>query len=185
MTEPATEPNAENTTPPWGSDEEFNPEKAWGLIQNLRADKEKLAGREAITDEQKQQLAEYDRLVEASKTELEREKERASSLETRATAMQTRAVRSEVRALARDFADPEDAAAFLSLDSYVTDDGDIDSARIESDLKDLLEQKPHLGRPEEGRRTPRPDPSQGSAGRGSAASPANDFASFLSTQLGR
>lgn len=29
-------------TPPWGSDEDFNAEKAWTLIQNLRSDKEAL-----------------------------------------------------------------------------------------------------------------------------------------------
>lgn len=27
-----------NQTPPWGSDEEFNPQKAWDLIQNLRTE---------------------------------------------------------------------------------------------------------------------------------------------------
>ena len=29
-------------TPPWGTDEEFNPERAWNLIQNLRTEKDGL-----------------------------------------------------------------------------------------------------------------------------------------------
>lgn len=33
--EATTEPTP---TPPWGSDEDFNPEKAWNLIENLRAE---------------------------------------------------------------------------------------------------------------------------------------------------
>ncbi|WP_188684544.1 hypothetical protein [Glutamicibacter ardleyensis] len=43
---------ATTNAPPWGSDEEFNAEKAWNLVQGLRADKAKLAdGREtAIQD---------------------------------------------------------------------------------------------------------------------------------------
>lgn len=57
-------------TPPWGDD--FNADKAWNLIQNLRSDKEKLSAREILTPEAKTKLAEYDRLVEASKTELEK-----------------------------------------------------------------------------------------------------------------
>lgn len=43
---------AENQTPPWGSDEEFNAEKAWTLIQNLRNDKDSLTSqRDALTTE--------------------------------------------------------------------------------------------------------------------------------------
>jgi hypothetical protein len=45
-TEPTTEstetpkptPPAAGPRPPWGSDDEFNPEKAWNLLQNVRAD---------------------------------------------------------------------------------------------------------------------------------------------------
>lgn len=61
--------------PPWGDD--FNAEKAWGLIQNLRSDKEKLSAREVLTPDAKQKLAEYDQLVAASKTELEKAQEAA------------------------------------------------------------------------------------------------------------
>lgn len=76
--DPATPPAA--ATPPWGSDAEFNPEKAWNLIQGLKADKEKLSAREVLTDDQKAKLDEYDRLAEASKTELEKAQEAAAKL---------------------------------------------------------------------------------------------------------
>lgn len=59
--------------PPWGDD--FDAEKAWKLVQNLRADKEKLASRPTLNAEQQQQLDEYNRLVEASKSEAQRQQE--------------------------------------------------------------------------------------------------------------
>lgn len=36
---------ADSPTPPWGKDEDFDPERAWNLIQNLRSDKETLQSR--------------------------------------------------------------------------------------------------------------------------------------------
>jgi hypothetical protein len=63
---PVTAPEA----PPWGAD--FDAEKAWSLVQNLRADKEKLAQRPVLTPEQQKQLGEFNALVEASKTEAQR-----------------------------------------------------------------------------------------------------------------
>ena len=38
-TEPiAPTPTPAGSRPPWGSDDEFNPEKAWNLLQNVRGD---------------------------------------------------------------------------------------------------------------------------------------------------
>lgn len=37
-TDPPANPDGTDPTPPWGSAEEFNPERAWDLIQNLRGD---------------------------------------------------------------------------------------------------------------------------------------------------
>jgi hypothetical protein len=45
-----------------------------------------------------------------------------------------RAVKAEVRAAAAEFADPEDAAAFLDLAAYTSDDGEIDTEAISADL---------------------------------------------------
>lgn len=70
--------------PPWGDD--FDAQKAWNLVQNLRADKEKLASREALTDDQKVKLAEYDSLVEASKTDAQRRDEELEKFRAEAAA---------------------------------------------------------------------------------------------------
>jgi hypothetical protein len=74
----------------------------------------------------------------------------------RITALTKRATAAEVRALAGEFADPEDAAAFLDLGKYADGDGDIDIDTIKADLADLLKRKPHLKR-----RGLKPDLSQG------------------------
>jgi hypothetical protein len=60
--------------PPWGSDDEFDPRKAWNLIQNLRKEKAEAA-------ELKRKVAEYE---SANLTERERlEKERESAISER------------------------------------------------------------------------------------------------------
>lgn len=57
---------AEQPTPPWGTDEEFNPEKAWKLIQDLRADKDKLKPLADKARELEQaQMSEQERLTAA------------------------------------------------------------------------------------------------------------------------
>lgn len=152
-------------TPPWGDD--FDAEKAWSLVQNLRSDKEKLQKRPALTDEQKTKLAEYDRLVEASQTELEKAQAAAKTNAERAQALVTRATQAEIRALASEFADPSDAVAFLADKTYAGDDGEIDTEQIKADLADLLTRKPHLGK-QPTPRVPAPNPAQGSSASGAA-----------------
>lgn len=111
-------------------------------------------------------LADYNRLVEASKTDLERAQEAAQRESMRADGLLSRAVQSEVKALAADgFADPSDAGAFLDLKKYATADGDVDTEAIRADLADLLLRKPHLGKVP-GARTPAPNPAQGASGSG-------------------
>lgn len=152
-------------TPPWGDD--FDAEKAWSLVQNLRSDKEKLQKRPALTDEQKTKLAEYDRLVEASQTELEKAQAAARTNAERAQALVSRAIQAEIRALASEFADPSDAVAFLADKKYAGDDGEIDTEQIKADLADLLTRKPHLGK-QPTSRVPAPNPAQGSSASGAA-----------------
>jgi hypothetical protein len=72
---PAAEGNARPEPPapkpPWGSPEEFQPERAWKLIQNLKSDIESL-----------KPLAQKGKdLEDASKTELDRLRERAEAAE--------------------------------------------------------------------------------------------------------
>ena len=158
-TDPATGTGSTGT-PPWGTPEDFDAEKAWNLIQGLRSDKEKLSARRALSDDDAAKLAEYDRLVEASKTDLERAQERAEQNEQRATRAETRAVKAEISRLADGFADPSDALDSLNVSDYVTDDGDVDVDAIKADLAELLEKKPHWGKTPERTTMPR-DPAQG------------------------
>lgn len=94
--EPTQEPTGTpptTSTPPWGSDENFDPNRAWTLIENLRAEKEKLAARPALTAEQQQQLTEYQRLVEASQTEQERQANALAAAQRQAEQAQAEAIR--------------------------------------------------------------------------------------------
>lgn len=76
----------EKPTPPWGSDEEFNPEKAWKLIQDLRSDKEQL---KPLADKAKE-------LEDAQKTEQQRLNDRLTEAERKAADNELRALRLEV-----------------------------------------------------------------------------------------
>lgn len=92
----APEPQQPAEAPPWGDD--FDAEKAWKLVQNLRADKEKLASRPALTPEQQKQLDEYNRLVEASKSETQRLSEAAETARRDAETARAEAIRYKVAA---------------------------------------------------------------------------------------
>ena len=89
-------------------------------------------------------------------------------------------------------ADVTDPEAHLDLDGYIGDDGDIDTDRIKADLADLLERKPHLGKPkapepepeEPRRRRPAPDRTQASgANQQRTKDPADEFAGFVQSRL--
>src|SRR5690348_4713958 len=94
-TEPAAAaPEApEGSKPPWGDD--FDAEKAWTLITNLRA--EKKAPR--LSDEDKAKLAEYDKILESQKTAEQKAQEALAAAEQRAASLVERSVRAEVKAL--------------------------------------------------------------------------------------
>lgn len=109
-------------------------------------------------------LTEYERLVEASKSDLQKAQEAADRESTRATSLLSRAVKAEVRALAADsFADPDDAASVLDAAKYATADGDVDIEAIRADLADLLERKPHWAKSGTLRPGMKPNPAQGSS----------------------
>jgi hypothetical protein len=166
--EPAPEPEGD----PADSELEPEPEgadklgdagkKALDRMKAERAEAKKAAAAEKKrADELARKVAEFE---DRDKSELEKATTKAERLEAAAKAATARAVKAEVRAAASEFADPEDAAAFLDLAKYTSDDGEIDTEAISADLTDLLERKPHLRRaaqtPEK-KPAPRPDPSQG------------------------
>ena len=70
---PAATPNVAPETPPWGED--FNAERAWTLVQNLRADKDKLSGKVGEFEKAAQDAA------DAKRSDLERAIARAEKAE--------------------------------------------------------------------------------------------------------
>lgn len=119
-------------------------------------------------------IDEYDRLIEASKSDLERAQEESIAANRRADELVARAVRAEIKAAASGFADPSDAAAFLDPSKYADDSGQIDTAAIAADLTALLQSKPHLAA-QRGPRAPQPDPTIG-GGNGGVPSAAEQAA---------
>lgn len=176
-----------SSAPPWGED--FDADKAWSLIQNLRADKERLSARETLTPEQKSQLEEYGRLVEASRTDQERQAEELNRWQADAQRWRSEAVNARVQALAAtDFADPSDAVGAVDTSKYLDAGGQIDEAAIKADLAAVLERKPHWRRSPDGPttpapRVPAPHQAQGASGSHSAANPADEFAAILQAQM--
>ncbi len=136
----------------------------------------------------KPKLAEYDKLVEASKTDLERKAEEVTRWQTDAEKWRTAAVSARIEALAApDFADPSDAATALAdPGKYLDAGGQINEAAIKTELTALLERKPHWRRNESNPapRAPAPNYAQGSGVDGkAAANPAAEFAAILHSQL--
>ncbi|MGW6703605.1 hypothetical protein ACWGDE_01745 [Streptomyces sp. NPDC054956] len=112
-------------------------------------------------DDLAKKVAEFE---DRDKTELDKATEKAQKSAEREARAIRRAVTAEVKAAAADFADPDDAAAFLDLSGYSSDDGEIDTDAIAADLAALLEKKPHLRRQEATppkAPAPKPDPGQG------------------------
>jgi hypothetical protein len=166
--EPATEPEGDP------ADSEHEPEsegadklgdagkKALDRMKAERAAaKKEAAEAKKRADELARKVADFE---DRDKSELEKATTKAERFAEQAAKATKRAVLAEVRAAAAEFADPEDAAAFLDLSSYTSDDGEIDTEAISADLDALLDRKPHLRRaaaePPK-RPAPKPDPSQG------------------------
>lgn len=179
-TEPPQSPEGASTDP-WA-----DPEVARKEIEKLRREN---ANHRTKNKELEPLAKKAKELEDAQKSETERLTGQLTEAQQRFETVQRRAVRSEVKALAADeFADPEDAHAFLDLGAYVDDEGDIDAAAIQKDLKDLLKRKPHLAKPADaGPRRPAPDRSQGSSGNGSRtpSDPGAVFAGFMNQALER
>jgi hypothetical protein len=178
-------PPADPPAPPWGDD--FDAEKAWNLVQNLRADKEKLAQRPVLDDDARRKLSEYERLEQASKTELERKTEEVTRWQSEAEKWRAASVASTIQALAaNDFADPTDAVHGLDPAKYLDAGGAIDNEAIRKDLAALLERKPHYRRNGEpaAPRVPAPNRAQG-APTGPALDPAAEFGALLQSRLAR
>jgi len=169
-------PEAEQKpTDPWA-----DPDAARKEIEKLRREAAKYRTKASDLEPLAKKAQE---LEDAQKSETQRLSEQLTEAQDRFKAVQQRAVRAEVRALAAaEFADPDDAHAFLDLNSFVGDDGEIDTDGIRDGLTELLKRKPHLARPDDSSpRAPRADRTQGSSGNGNRTpnDPAELFAAFL------
>lgn len=136
--------------------------KALDAMKRERAEAKKAAAAEKKrADDLARKVADFE---DRDKSELEKATSKADAAAKRAEAATARAVKAEVKAAAAEFADPEDAAAFLDLSQYADGFGDINTEAIQTDLAALLERKPHLKRQAPAPETkpgPKPDHSQG------------------------
>lgn len=180
---PTPEPHSDGA-PPWGSNEEFNPDIAWSRIRQQARDIDALRLK---LKEAEPKLAEYNRLEQASKTELERATEEVTRWQTEAEKWRGASVASTVKALAaKDFADPDDAVRNLDPAKYLGAGGEVDEKAIQADLSALLEAKPHYRRTAETTtRVPAPKHAQGSGSGKPAGDPGTEFAGILGGLLAR
>lgn len=177
-------PEGQTETPPWGED--FDAEKAWKLLQNVREDNKKLKSRPVLTDAAKQRLDEYDEILAASKTDLEKANEQLSRWQSDAEKWRTAAVASRAQVLAStDFKYPDLAVGQLDLGKYLDAGGEINESAIQKDLGQLLQQYPDLARGEGSTapRLPRPNAAQGTSESRGAPNPAQEFAAILGAQM--
>ncbi len=138
----APAPAAAAPTPPWGSPEEFNPERAWSLIQNLRAEnadaKTKLTEAQPILDAHEQSRR-------AEQGELSTAREDLVKANQRGDSWRDRAVRAEARALADTrFIDADAALALIGDVSDLATDTGVDTTKLQQRLDQLATDKPHL-----------------------------------------
>lgn len=170
---PEPQPDPEGDPEPADPEPEPDPEGADKLgdagkkaldamkAERAAAKKEAAAAKKAAAEAQRKVQEFEDR----DKSELDKATSRAEKATERAEQATKRAVRAEVKAAAKEFADAEDAVAFLDLTSYTGEDGEIDTESIATDLEALLERKPHLRKQEAPkepvRKAPKPDPGQG------------------------
>jgi alanyl-tRNA synthetase len=173
--------------------EEFDADRAKAKIHSANNEAANLRKRLKALEKQNSELkplAEKARKAEQENmTEVERLRAELTQRDEREAKTSARAVKSEIRAAAADlFADKTDPESYLTLSSYVDDEGEIDTTQIETDLTELLERKPHLGKPKADppRKRPAPDPTQASSANNHRASdPSEEFAGFITSKLGR
>jgi len=160
--EPTAEPDAPEPDPDGADSLGDKGKQALDRMKAEKAEAKRAAAAEKKrADDLARKVAEFE---DRDKTELDKATDKAQRLTEQAARATKRAVLAEVKAAAAAFADPEDAAAFLDLASYASEDGEIDTDTIAADLEALLERKPHLRRPAAAapkKPAPKPDPGQG------------------------
>ncbi|WP_181442265.1 hypothetical protein [Streptomyces tateyamensis] len=153
---------------PTGTDSGADDEAALGdagkrALERVKAERAAAKAEAAAEKQRADDLAAKVAAFEDEKrTDLEKAQAAADTAAKQAAAATARAVRAEVKAMAAtSFADPSDATALLDLTQYTSSTGEIDAARIATDLAALLQAKPHLAKPATTPAGPRPDAGQG------------------------
>lgn len=139
VTPPATPPAADPPKPPWGSDEEFDPQRAWSLIQNL---KNVNADLKAKTDPI---VAEHEAQRLAALSAQDRLQEDLDKTAARELTWRDKAVQGEAKALAAGKFVHTQAALKLAgdLSEFATEDG-VDTVKLTARLEELAQEYPFL-----------------------------------------
>lgn len=153
------------------------PSEATGATGNSDSDlpewaREKIAKANREAANLRKRLKEAEPVIEAAqaaedakKSEIDKANERITAADQRAEKFRDRAVRGEAKALAADFANPDVAVRLLGdLNGYVDNDGEIDTDRIRTDLTELLQREPYLGRAADVQAGMKPNRAQGQSG---------------------
>jgi hypothetical protein len=147
--EPAEQPTetAPEAAPDKGAQPGPDPAKLQAEVERLQALARKHEDRwKALVPKAKR----LEEMEEASATEMERavkaarEEERAQLASERSAANRRVAAAEVKSAAAGKLIDPSDAPRYLDLDSFINDDGDVDSDAIAKEIDQLVEKKPHL-----------------------------------------
>lgn len=130
---------AEAPTPPWSSDEEFDPARAWALITNLRNENADIRARTdpivaAHEQQRRDAMADTDRL-----------REDLTNATTATDLWRNQAIQAKAEALAAGkFVSTEVALKLIGdLSEFATDDG-IDTDRLTGRLDELATEHPFL-----------------------------------------
>lgn len=132
----AQAPPADAPKPPWeASGEDFDPQRAWNLIQNLRSD----------LDKAKPVLDEHERLRRASMEDNERLTEDLTKSNQREQTWRNQAIRAQAEQMATGkFVSTKAAVAMIGdLSEFGTDEG-IDIPKLQARLDQLAAEEPNL-----------------------------------------
>lgn len=136
--------------PPWGED--FDAQRAWDLVQNLRGDKDTLKGQltQAQADQQeldalrKSKMTADERAIEDAKTEAATEARTAAESQYLPKLHAT-----QLKAAASQILTKDQLASFMEITDpkvFVNESGDVDEEKVTDHLTKMFYGVPHLQR---------------------------------------
>lgn len=150
MTQSTEEPQQENPSEdaqkaPWGED--FDPQRAWDLVQNLRGDKDKLktdlaqaqADREELETLRREKMTASDRAIAEARDQAEKEARAAVEAELRPKFLQA-----QLKGAAGQILSGPQLESFLAVTNpavFAGDDGEIDETKVMGHLTAIFGEK--------------------------------------------